>query len=250
MKKLAFYPPRNIGLPGQIQWINPATGQPEWINPPMVDDFCASGIGTGGIGWTTTVANSGTVTVGGNVQGHYGVAALQSNALSNGTAVLRTVQNSGTGGGRKQRLLMCVQTPSALSDGTDRYQLWAGTGNSTGAEPTHGVYFDYIDTLNSGIWTPKTANGGSRTTASGGTDITVVAATWYWLYIEYDGIVAKFWVATEVAGLPGRPGAFTFVGSSSTNLPTANQYGLNFVMLKSLGTNNRSLTVDKVLFGV
>lgn len=238
------------GFPGQVPWINPVTNTLEWVNCLMADDLVASGIGTGGLGWTTSVANSGTVVIGGNTQGHAGVISLNTNALSNGNACLRTVGNSMTGGGHKQRLLTCLKMP-ALSNGTDRYEVWFGFSNSTGGAPTTGVYFDYIDTLNSGNWTAKTSSGGSTTTASGGANVAVVANAWYWLYIEYDGVVAKFWVATDLSGsVVGVPGPFTFIGQSTTNLPTANQYGLSYVILKSLGTTPVSPIVDKVVLSV
>lgn len=248
------FPGPPVAFAGQVPWINPATRQVEWINQPLVDDLLGPSIGSGGFGFTTTLLNSATATLGGNTAGHPGVVSLATAALSNGAATLRTVSNSQSGpsptGTIKHRLLFCFQTPASLSDGTDQYELWLGWGNSTGSKPTNGLFLDYIHSLNSGNWTPTVGNGGAYTTASGGSSVAVAVSTWYWCYVEYDGASAKFWIATDVAGKPGLPGPFTFLGQCTTNLPQANQYGMSYVIAKSLGTNSRVLTMDKVLVSV
>lgn len=56
---------------------------------------------------------------------------------------------------------------SILSNGTNRYTLYIGLGDTTnGSDQANGVYFTYSDNLNSGNWVAKTASGSTRTSAN------------------------------------------------------------------------------------
>lgn len=61
----------------------------------------------------------------------------------------------------------------ALSNGTNRYILRMGMGDTIGAgDQVNGAYIEYSDNLNSGNWTYKTASASSRTTTNSAVTVT------------------------------------------------------------------------------
>jgi len=61
---------------------------------------------------------------------------------------------------------------NALSNGAGRYALRLGMGDTKAADQANGVYFEYSDNINGGLWNIKTASASVTTTVS-----SAVAAT-------------------------------------------------------------------------
>jgi hypothetical protein len=128
---------------------------------------------------------------------------------------------------------------SALSDGSDTYQLLAGFLDVATGESVDGAYFSYTHGLNSGKFELVTSNNSTRSRIDSG--VTVVAVTWYVLKVviqSVNGVLTARFFVNDVQ-----------VGSDMTNnLPTASAratgYGTHIV--KSVGSNNRFLAVDYV----
>jgi hypothetical protein len=235
---------------GYVPWVNPATQVTEWIPAPVIDDCIGGGPSTSGFGWSvSSVLNSGTITVGSSEAGHMGLYLMQTSTTTNGVANLRLAGNLFFGqAGKKHRLMMCFKTPAALSDGTNTYTLAIGFGDATTAGPTNAAMIEYSHAINSGNWLARTLKGGVSTSASGGSNVVVEAAKYYWVYIELDNTGAKFWIAKDSTSAPGVPGVFTYLGASAANFPdvSANRASLQCSIIKSLGTTSAQLTLDRV----
>jgi hypothetical protein len=103
-----------------------------------------------------------------------------------------------------------------LSDGTNTYTLYVGAGDTiNGTAPANGIYFYYTHSNNSGKWSCITNN--NSTTTQVDSSITVATDTWYILKTVANsaGTRVDCYVAT------GAGGAFTNIGNSTTNIPTA-----------------------------
>jgi hypothetical protein len=233
-----------IGSIGQYLFNNGTSYQ--MLNPfqdvLFYDDFTCSDVQSI-LSWGIGTANSGTVTEQAALDnGHTGLISFNTNASTNAQASCLLGSNSGQdillGGGRLITEFL-IQL-SALSDGTDTYTLYIGLGTAFNVEPTNGCYFRYTHGTNSGNWQVKTADNSTRTT--GNTATAVAASTWTRLTIDVnaDATSVSFYVnGTEVTGSP-----------ITTNIPTAAGRNCepNIILLKSAGTNNRSLYLDLFWF--
>jgi hypothetical protein len=221
---------------------------------PVIDECISGSVGVGSIAWLTSqVANGGTIASGAGDAGHPGTFDLATSAATNGVANIRSANNIVFGqAGKKHRLLMVFKTPAILSSGGDTYVLAAGCSDALTAGPVNSAaLIEYSHTINSGNWNAKVNNGGSVTTATGGSAVAVVANTYYWLYLELDSSVTKFWVAADVAATPGTPGPFTFLGACSTNIPaTANRAAFQLSIIKSAGTTSVITKLDKLVYSI
>lgn len=135
---------------------------------------------------------------------------------------------------------------SALSDGTDTYQFFAGFGDVATGESVDGAYFSYTHGTNSGKFEVVTSSNSVRTRTD--STITVVADTWYVLKIIVLSVAgtltARFYINDVQRG-----------GDITTNIPntTARTTGYGTHIVKSAGTTNRFASVDYIevsgLFG-
>jgi hypothetical protein len=228
------------------------TGFYDWNGVPICQytylyDDCNSATLAGGMGWTASTASGGTAVVSSIfTANHPGLYAVSDGGNAAGVACIRNPGNNILFGTRKKRMIMCVRTPTALSDGTDTYELLAGFGDSTTTTVvTDGAYLHYTHSASSGNWEGITKNGGASTLATGGTNVAVTAATDFWLGIEADSTSVKFYVAPDNAGAPG---TWVLIGTSSTNLPTGNTTGQIFQLGSSAGTRVDTFHLDKVIY--
>lgn len=126
---------------------------------------------------------------------------------------------------------------SALSDGTDTYQIFSGFLDSATGESTDGAYFSYTHSLNSGKFELVTAQGGTRTRTD--STITVAATTWYKLRVQVLSVsgtlTARFFINGTQVG-----------GDITANLPNATSkvFGYGTHIIKSVGTTNRFISID------
>lgn len=236
----------------QVYLTPPGGGSAGWYDPPMVEEFFGTAT-AGAFSWTSSTANSGTVENGNNLTGstgHWGQYGVGTATSTNAQAALRIGLTEGVFGVKPIRTRWVVKTP-ALSSNVDKYQIWVGFGDSASADPTDGAMFVYTHDLNGGIWTCKTWNNTSPTTASGGSDVTVVGSTWYYLDMIATSTSVDFYIASD-SGTPGVPGSFTHAGSCASNIPSSagREFGLTSVIVKqggSTGTTNVKLLLDKCI---
>lgn len=164
---------------------------------------------------------SGTSTTG---QAEFGVL----NGFSSGGLLEATDQSV--------EFLAVIRSPSALSDGTNRYKIQCGLVSNVGQfslEP-NGAYFRYIDNQNSGKWLAVTKNGTET-----GTDtlVTVATSTVYVLKIEINaaGTEARFYINGSL------------VATNTGNFPArTNRSAASCAILKSAGSTSRTFRVSAV----
>lgn len=129
-----------------------------------------------------------------------------------------------------------------LSDVTDTFSVRAGFLDLLTGAPVDGVYFELESNADAQLQC-VTANNSTRTTTDSG--LTISAATWYRARIEItDNTSAAFFCAAE-----GSPLGAALV-TTATNLPANTRtYYAAANVLKSAGTNARTLEVAYQLFG-
>jgi hypothetical protein len=184
--------------------------------------------------WTEVLNGAGSVGIVQSRTGRQGVYAIYTGTTSSGFAIIHRYHSGMWPKVGQQRFDIGVQIPT-LSDGTDRYTLVLGFGDSnTGTtDNVDGYYFKYSDNVNSGKWQLVTSNSSTRTTADSG--ITVAASTWYGLtaILNAAGTSVEFFIDG------------VSVGTITTNIPGATRtYGANGRIVKALGTNSRSVEFD------
>lgn len=125
-----------------------------------------------------------------------------------------------------------IQVPT-LSDGTDRFTVYVGFGDSSGAgDMSNGVYFRYSDNLSSGNWERCTASGATRTQQDTGIAVTT-SNTHLGVRINAGGTSVEFLIDGVSAG------------TITTNIPTASQpFGQLVKIEKALGTASRVVNLD------
>jgi hypothetical protein len=123
---------------------------------------------------------------------------------------------------------------TALSSGTQRYTYRAGFIDSPSAESTDGVFFRYIDNVNTGQWQLVCRSNGTETATN--STVAPAAATWYRLTIIINpaGTSAEFFVNG------------TSIGTCASNLPTGAGRGTGFgsLIIKSVGTTASTIDLD------
>lgn len=128
-----------------------------------------------------------------------------------------------------------------LSNGTVRFNVKAGLqGGTASGSPANGVYFEYIDNVNSGNWRGVSRNASTSTIVNG--SIAPVADTWTKLRLEINS--AGTLVTFYVDGVS--------IGTSSTNIPTTNASRLMASIERSgivIG-QNRNLYLDSVAWRI
>ncbi len=168
---------------------------------------------------------------------HPGVIVLSTGALATDVVGIQTDTTCLLFGGGRMILNFMIRIPT-LSDGTDRYNLYLGFGDTLVAgEFVDGAYFIYSDNINSGNWRLSTASNSTRTTFD---TSTAVDTNWHLLTVDVNaaGTLASFFIDGSS------------VGTINTNIPTGagRQFGIDFKMDKALGTNPRSLEIDFATF--
>lgn len=185
--------------------------------------------GTGAAATPDTADSDGT---------HSGTGDVATGTTTTGRAtVYASLQSVVAGGGGRIVWEAAINIPT-LSTAGERYTLYVGMGDETGAgDMTDGVYFRYSDNLSSGNWERATAAAATRTQQ----DTTIAAATgWTRLRIEVNaqGTSCQFFINDADAG------------SITTNIPVSpNRFGpLIFKIEKSAGTTSRRAIIDYVLW--
>jgi hypothetical protein len=133
----------------------------------------------------------------------------------------------------------CVFRIPTLSDGTDTFAIAIGPGDSqTTADHTNGVYLRYSSATNGGKFELVTFKSGSSTKTD--TGVTAAANTWYHaLIVITNASSASLYLVTDGSNLGSA------VATNTTNIPDSSGLvmGFNTIILKSAGTNARTLEV-------
>ncbi len=202
------------------------------------DDFitCPVTTPTGPFGFIAGYSGTGasvSQTAGGNT--HPGLIDITTGTTNTGQAGIRTDTNSIVFGGGQWTLEWLINIMT-LSTGSERFTLRIGFVDSVTTNSVNGVYFRYIDSVNSGKWVLVTSNN-STETATNSTS-TPSGATYYKLKIIVNaaGTLATYYVDGSS------------IGTISTNIPTATgrETGFGAGIIKSVGTTNRDFTADLV----
>ncbi len=164
----------NSGAPPSWQ-ANPGAFSPNSVFNTKDDFVGFKSNGTSEMAWTVGGLSS---TIGVADPGHDGVLV---NSGSTNASLVAITDPSGTvstgncvfmGGGVMS--ISWVFKITTLSNGTNRYIVYAGLGNSTSGnvQNINGVYFVYSDNINGGNWVGRTANGGTRTNTNSSIPVT------------------------------------------------------------------------------
>lgn len=181
----------------------------------------------------TSAANSATAVT--SVAGHGGIVQHTTGTTTTGRAGMLSTNPAGILLGNswyyRFETMMRIGT---LSDGTNRYTYRAGFIDSPSAESTDGVFFRYVDNVNTGQWQLVCRSNGTETATNSTT--APAAATWYRLTIIINpaGTNAEFFVNG------------TSIGTCASNLPTGAGRGTGFgsLVIKSAGGTARTFDLD------
>ena len=142
------------------------------------------------------------------------------------------------GGGETFETAINIPT---LSNGTQTYTLHIGLcdNNNHSGDCTDGVYFEYASGT-SANWRYATANGSTRTKNSSSK---AVATGWTNLKFVATSSTSITFYAKSAGDT-----SYTSLGTITTNIPssTSNETSIMFVIDKTVGTTERSFTVDYI----
>lgn len=181
-----------------------------------------------GAGWAFTQYGSD------NTERAIGALEVQTGTTATGMSVLAKGSSSfsfGRGNTLKLRMRSALKN---LSDAVERFTVYQGFGESIGSvEHNFGAYFRYNDSVNAGRWQAVTRQGGVETA----TDTGVAADLLFSIFeirVNSDATSVGFYING------------TLVATHATNIPNgvSDYVGLNFKILKALGTTNRNFVMD------
>jgi predicted outer membrane repeat protein len=181
----------------------------------------------------TSAANSATAVT--SVAGHGGIVQHTTGTATTGRAGMLSTNAAGIllGNSWYWRYESMIRI-GTLSDGTNRYTYRAGFIDSPSAESTDGIFFRYVDNVNTGQWQLVCRSNGTETATNSTT--APAAATWYRLTIIVNpaGNNAEFFVNG------------TSIGTCASNLPTGAGRGTGFgsLIIKSAGGTARTIDLD------
>lgn len=164
--------------------------------------------------------------------GHPGILQLTTGTTTTGRTALNSAANCIRFGSGTYTFETTIMLPTN-SDAANRYTLYVGFGDATGAgDQVDGAYFQYTD-ASSNNWQIKTATNSVRTTTT--TSVGVVGNTWTKLkVVVVDVGIAYFYINDTLAG------------SINNNVPQGDgrETGLIFKIEKSAGTTARRVSID------
>lgn len=210
---------------------------PAYIHPTthyyFYDDFDGTSLNPYSTGWQGGGTGGTTALINGEA-GAPGIFQIgTSTASTNSRFMHRGNTHLLAGGGR----IVCewrIRIPTLSVIASEAFTLRIGLHDSTSAAPTDGLWFEYIDNVNSGQWQVKAASNSTATTTN--TTSAPAANTWYRLKIDINaaGTSAEFYVDG------------VSVGTVASNIPTGSGrvFGPNAGITKSVGTTARTLDLD------
>jgi hypothetical protein len=165
-----------------------------------------------------------------------GVAALITGSTTTGVAGMGGATNDIVPGQGAALHLARIMPQTALSDGTNRYQIVTGFDTGSG-QPTDGVYWQYDDAV-SAFWQIVCAKASARTKTATALTVSIAHFDWLGIFVNPGWTRADFFYSSNLSG------QWTFAGSQSgANMPVA-ALPPDLTMQKSLGTTSRTTLVD------
>lgn len=212
----------------------------------MVDDFIYSnaGISTSAtqLGpWTILLSGTGASlgtnngTAVSNAPGYVTISTGTTNTGACGIALYNSAFDQFTTSAGAITFQALVYIPT-LSNGTNRYTLRIGLMTSVTGVPGSGMWFEYVDNVNSGNWVINCkSNGGVLTSANTSTAAASGAYHNYKITTNSAGTSVAFFIdGTQVANSP-----------IATNIPTtATPPGVSII--KSVGTSASNVQLDLI----
>jgi len=190
----------------------------------------------------TTAVSGGTVvsTTVGTYVNRYGFAtAATGTGTTNRAAICSQLQNQIAMGYGEVTFCAIVQTPSSLSDATNRYAIVAGFNDLlNNINGQSAVMFRYRDNINSGKWQLYTIVGSTGgLTQSVDSGVTVAVSTWYRLECRINAAasLAQFFINGAYVG--------QIVGDIPID-PVVDVTGFLVQIVKSAGTSSRAIIID------
>jgi len=191
----------------------------------------------------TTALSGGTVvfTSVGTFVNRYGFATAATGTSTTGrSAICSQLQNQVVMANGEITFTTILQTPSALSDATNRYAVIAGFNDLlNNINGQSAVMFRYRDNINRGNWQLYSICSSTGLTESVDSGVTVAVSTWYRLEccINATSTLAQFYIN----------GAYVGEISGSGNLPidpVVDVTGFLVQIVKNAGTLSRAIIVD------
>jgi len=189
----------------------------------------------------TTALSGGTVvfTSVGTYVNRYGFATVATGTgTTNRAAICSHLQNQVAMGYGEVTFCTILQTPSTLSDATNRYAIITGFNDLLiSILGTSAVLFRYRDNINSGRWQLYSNVGSTGLTQSVDSGVTVAASTWYRLEcrINATATLAQFFINGAYVG--------QIVGDIPID-PVVDVTGFLVQIVKSAGTSSRAVIID------
>lgn len=171
-----------------------------------------------------------------------GVWQADTGTTATGRAHIGFVNQAALGAAQGPAMYLNRVAVEALSNATDRYQIFAGFHDAVGAtNVTDGIYWVYRDDV-SAAWQSAVAAGGTRVEnfAAGPT----VDTNYIWLGIAVNAAwtVATFFYSTDSVN-------WIVAGTRNTGLPSGTQFfGLGATINKTVGLTQRNLSVDLMAY--
>lgn len=204
------------------------------------EDFCDFLNGTNGTWFTATNVGTGAATALQSVgtmnateKNAFGVISCSTGTTATGSSAILTGNSSFLLGAGSISVSMGIMIPTLSVTGTNQFIARFGFLDTTSADATDGVYFEY-DLASSANWRICTANNSTRT-KNNGVDTVTTNPTKLEMYINDAGTQADFYVN----GNQQTP-------SITTNLPNTSgrEFGLGMHIIKSVGTTARLIYAD------
>lgn len=221
-----------------------------WCKQIISDDFFgfqnSSAASSGPFGFEAALVGAGAAISPAQATnvGRYGRMILNTGTTATGSAGViggggstAVYQDAILLGSDLMELLWVVKTGSALSDGTETYQVSAGFTDGAGAATLgiDAVAFRYTHSENAGNWVAYTRSNSVESVIN--TAVAVATSTIYELLAKVNaaGTSVEFFING------------TSVGTISTNIPTTanRQTAVGANLVKSLGTTSRGFELER-----
>ncbi len=201
------------------------------------DDFMAlTGVYGTIVNGTGASGQTGAYGVNATERAH-GVYQVDTGTTAAGRASIGSVATNHIVPRQGPALFLARVAVEALSNGTDRYQVFAGFHDGmSAANVTDGLYWAYRDDV-SANWQRGSSAASTRTENADGPTVDT-NYIWLGIFCNADWTRADYFSSVDSA-------AWEIEGSNSANMPSTTQYvGVACQIVKSVGTTQRNLSVD------
>lgn len=167
-----------------------------------------------------------------------GAWQIDTGTTATGRAHLGYTQATSVVPANGQAIMLTRLAVEALSNATDRYQIFAGWHDAVGAtNVTDGVYWLYDDAAST-AWQGATARASTRTTTGAAGPTVDTNYIWLGIFVNSTWTRATYFYSTDSI-------TWVIAGSQTTNLPlAANQTGFGVTINKTASNTQRNCSID------